>query len=69
MVCSRLDAAKGGIEGFKGQIIPFKEVVPAKDVLAAIERLAPPIIPSKTPPTEEGAPRGRTPKPRRAPRA
>jgi predicted nuclease of restriction endonuclease-like RecB superfamily len=43
-VSSRLDAAKGGIEGFKGQIIPFKEVVPAKDVLAAIERLAPPII-------------------------
>ncbi|MBK9368368.1 MAG: DUF790 family protein [Deltaproteobacteria bacterium] len=68
-VSSRLDAAKGGIEGFKGQIIPFKEVVPAKDVLAAIERLAPPIIPSKTPPSEEGAPRGRTPKPRRAPRA
>lgn len=46
-VSSKLDCAKGGITGFAGKVVSFKEIVPAKDVLAAVEAIA------KGPPAEK----------------
>ncbi|HJN77680.1 MAG TPA: DUF790 family protein [Myxococcota bacterium] len=39
-VSTRLEGAKQGLGRFAGQVVSFKEVVPAKDVLALIEEIA-----------------------------
>ena len=39
-VSTKMEGAKEGLGRFEGQVISFKEVVPAKDVLAAVERCA-----------------------------
>ena len=39
-VSTKMEGAKEGLGRFDGQVISFKEVVPAKDVLAAVERCA-----------------------------
>lgn len=43
-VSSRLVAEKEEIANFPGFVVPFKEVVPSKDVLAAIEQVARPAL-------------------------
>lgn len=54
-VSSKLDCAKGELAGFPGRLVPFKEVVPPKDVLEAVEAVARPI---------PGVPGGESPPPR-----
>ncbi len=39
-VSTKMEGAKEGLGRFEGQVVAFKEVVPAKDVLAAVERCA-----------------------------
>lgn len=39
-VSRKLDAGKDGIPEFPGVIVPFSEIVPSKDVLAAVEQVA-----------------------------
>lgn len=39
-VSTKMEGAKEGLGAFSGQVVAFKEVVPAKDVLAAVEAVA-----------------------------
>lgn len=39
-VSSKLDTAKSGLKSFPGRVVAFKEVVPARDVLEAVEAVA-----------------------------
>lgn len=48
-VSSRLEAEKAEMAKFPGVVVPFKEVVPSKDVLAAIEQVALPEPPAGAP--------------------
>ncbi|MCB9763048.1 MAG: DUF790 family protein [Alphaproteobacteria bacterium] len=39
-VSSKMEGAKDGLEGFAGKVVGFKQIVPSKEVLAAIEEVA-----------------------------
>ncbi|MCB9795279.1 MAG: DUF790 family protein [Alphaproteobacteria bacterium] len=39
-VSSKMEGAKQGLGGFKGAVVPFKEIVPSKQVLEALEVIA-----------------------------
>lgn len=39
-VSTKMEGAKEGLGRFEGQVVSFKEIVPAKDVLAAVQKVA-----------------------------